>query len=221
MGGQQAGQDGSLNDGPLPAPAAEARSAERLRRRAIRLEYLTVGWNILEAAVALAAGWLAASIALEGFGLDSLIETASGLVLLWRLKQTLAAAQRAESHAVKLVGWTFVALAVYIFYEAGSDLWLRHAPTFSRPGLILAAASLLVMPVLGLAKRRVARQIRSRALAADSLETLMCAYLSASLLVGLALNGWKGWWWADPIAALAIAAYMFREGLEALRGADE
>jgi divalent metal cation (Fe/Co/Zn/Cd) transporter len=218
MAGQQAGPDGSLAGGSPVRPQPPTPPQEALRRRAIRLEYFTVGWNVLEAAVALGAGWLAASIALEGFGLDSLIETASGLVLLWRLKRAAASDEQAESRAVKLVGWTFVALAAYVVYAAGSDLWLRRAPSFSWPGLILAAASLLVMPALGLAKRRVAHRMQSRALAADSLETLMCAYLSASLLVGLGLNGWKGWWWTDPVAALAMAAYMLREGVEALRG---
>lgn len=208
MGGQQAGRDESL---------AEARRAEALRIRAVRLEYFTVGWSTLEAAVALVAGSLAASIALEGFGLDSVLETASGLVLLWRLKQARAAEPQAESRAVKLVGWTFLALAAFVILEAARDLWLRRAPSFSWPGLILAIASLLVMPGLGLAKRRVARHMGSRALAVDSLETLMCAYLSASLLVGLVLNGWKGWWWADPVAALAMAGYILREGLETIR----
>lgn len=196
-----------------PPPAADGPG----RRWALRLEYFTVGWNVLEAGVALAAGWLAGSIALEGFGLDSLIETASALVLLWRLRRA-ASDEEAESRAVRLVGWTFVALSAYVIVAAARDLWLHHVPSFSWPGFILAAASLVVMPALGLAKRRVARIIQSRALAADGLESLMCAYLSASLLLGLGLNGWKGWWWADPVAALAMAAYMLREGLEALRG---
>ncbi len=220
MGRQQAGRDEPLGTSPGQKVPATAQP-EALRRRAIRLEYFTVGWNVLEAAVALTAGWLAASIALEGFGLDSLIEIASGVILLWRLKHTQASDESAETLAVKLVGWTFVALAAYIVYEAGSDLWFHRAPSFSWPGLFLAIASLIVMPVLGIAKRRVAARLGSRALAADSLETLMCAYLSGSLLVGLALNGWKGWWWADPIAGLIIAVYMLREGVEALRGESD
>ena len=190
----------------------------KLRRRGIRLEYFTVAWNTLEALVALVAGWLASSIALEGFGLDSVIETVSGLTLLWRLRHSRPAGEEdhAELRAVRVVGVTFFALAAYVGYEAGADLWFRRAPQFSLPGTILAALSLVVMPVLALAKRRVARQLKSRALAADSLESLLCSYLSATLLLGLALNGWLGWWWADPIAALAMAGFMLHEGFEAL-----
>lgn len=198
------------------APDRDAESLERLRRRALRLEYFTVGWNTIEAVVALVAGWLAASIALEGFGLDSIIETASGLTLLWRFRQHRLDELRAESRAVKVVGITFLALAAYVGYVAGADLWLRRAPNFSLAGLILACVSLTVMPVLGVAKRRLARKLRSRALAADGMETLLCSYLSASLIAGLTLNGLLGWWWADPVSALAMAAFMVREGFESL-----
>jgi divalent metal cation (Fe/Co/Zn/Cd) transporter len=204
----------------------EARVAglDALRRRAVRLEYFTVGWNVIEAVVALAAGATSSSIALVGFGLDSIIETSSGVTLLWRFKQQTIAEDHAESRAIKVVGITFFALAAYVGVEAGRDLWLRRTPEFSLPGLILAVLSLTVMPALGLAKRRLARRLHSRALAADGLETLLCAYLSATLLVGLALNGALGWWWADPVAALAIAGFMVREGIEILRreqpGAD-
>jgi divalent metal cation (Fe/Co/Zn/Cd) transporter len=169
-----------------------------------------------QAGVLLAAGWLAASIALEGFGLDSVIEILSGLTVLWRFRQQTLRDEHAERQAVRLVGVTFLALAAYVGFEAGSDLWLHRAPSFSLPGFILAALSLIVMPSLGLAKRRTARRLGSRALAADSLETFLCAYLSGALLVGLALNGWLRWWWADPVAALAITAFMVREGIEAL-----
>ncbi len=196
-------------------PAFEVSEADCLRRRAIGLEYFTVGWNAIEALVALVAGIVASSIALIGFGLDSVIETVSGLTLLWRFKQRRLEERDAESRAVKVVGLTFFALAGYVFYEAGVDLWFRRAPQFSLPGSILTAVSLVVMPVLGMAKRRVAAALESRALAADAMETLMCSYLSATVLVGLVLNGWRGWWWADPVAALAIAALMVREGREA------
>jgi divalent metal cation (Fe/Co/Zn/Cd) transporter len=198
----------------------EAWSAEfeALRRRAIRLEYFTIAWNVAEAVVALAAGAAASSIALVGFGLDSVIETSSGMTLLWRFKQQTVAEHRAESRAVKVVSVTFLALATYVSIEAGRDLWLRHAPEFSLPGLILAILSLIVMPVLGVAKRRLARRLQSPALAADGLETLLCAYLSATLLIGLVLNGALEWWWADPLAGLAIAGFMVREGIEILRG---
>jgi divalent metal cation (Fe/Co/Zn/Cd) transporter len=197
------------------SPAAAG--PEALRRQAIRLEYFTVGWNIVEAAVALAAGGLASSIALIGFGLDSIIETLSGLTLLWRFKQQGLEEPHAESCAVKVVAGTFFALAAYVGYEAATDLWLRHRPAFSLPGLVLAVLSLVIMPVLGVAKRRLARALNSRALAADGLETLLCSYLSATLLAGLALNGWFGWWWADPVAGLAIAAFMVREAIKILR----
>lgn len=191
---------------------------EALRQRAIRLEYFTIAWNLVEAAVALIAGVLASSIALVGFGLDSIIETASGLALLWRFKQRGREEEAAESRVVKLVGITFFALAAYVGYEAVSDLRLRHAPEFSLPGFILALLSLIVMPVLGVAKRQTARMLKSRALAADGMETLLCAYLSAALLLGLGLNGLLGWWWADPVAGLVIAAFMVREGYEAFAG---
>lgn len=187
---------------------------DALAQRAIRLEYLTVGWNIVEAAVALAAGAAAGSIALEGFGLDSIVETVSGLALLWRFKQRGLAESEAERRAARLVGLTFFALAAYVGYMAVSDLWFRRQPHFSLPGMILAAASLAVMPLLGFAKRRLAKRLRSKALRADSQETLLCACLSASLLAGLGLNGWLGWWWADPGAGLVMVLWMVREGLE-------
>jgi divalent metal cation (Fe/Co/Zn/Cd) transporter len=197
---------------------ASAPGLDGLRRRAVRLEYFTIGWNVIEAVVALAAGAASSSIALVGFGLDSVIETSSGVTLLWRFKQQTIAEDHAESRAVKLVGVTFLALAAYVGVAAGRDLWLRRTPEFSLPGLILAILSLIVMPALGVTKQRLARRLQSRALAADGLETLLCAYLSATLLVGLALNGTLGWWWADPAAALAIAGFMVREGIEILRG---
>ncbi|MFB3923525.1 MAG: cation diffusion facilitator family transporter [Terriglobia bacterium] len=184
-------------------------------QRAVRLEYFTVGWNVLEAGVALAAGGAASSIALIGFGLDSVIETLSGLALLWRFKQRSLAEGHAEARATKMVGATFFLLAAYVTAGATNDLWNRHAPEFSLPGFILAAVSLVVMPVLGAAKRRVAVALGSRALAADATETLFCASLSATLLIGLGLNGWKGWWWADPVAGLILAGLMVREGVEA------
>ena len=189
-----------------------------LRRRAIRLEYFTVAWNVLEAVVSLVAGLLASSIALVGFGLDSIIETASGLALLWRFKQRGLEEEVAESRAVRLVGVTFFALAAYVGYEAMKDLVLGHRPEFSLPGLVLASLSLVVMPILGTAKRRTARQLASRALAADGMETLACAFLSAALLLGLGLNGLLGWWWADPVAGLLITVFMVREGYEAFAG---
>jgi divalent metal cation (Fe/Co/Zn/Cd) transporter len=188
-----------------------------LRQRAIRLEYFTVGWMTVEAVVALVTGAIASSIALVGFGLDSVMETVSGVALLWRFKQRRLEEHDAESRATKVVGVTFLVLAAYVGYGAVGDLLLHRVPGFSLAGMILAVVSLLVMPVLGVSKRRVARALDSKALEADSLETFACAYLSATLLVGLALNGWLGWWWADPVAALAMCAFMIREGVEILR----
>lgn len=200
---------------PPAVPGPEPDATERLRVQAIHLEYFTVAWNVIEAAVALGAGYLARSIALESFGLDSIIESASGLMLLWRLKRRGFEQEPAESSAVKVVGLTFLLLAAYVAYESVADLWLRRTPQFTLAGLILACASLAVMPVLGLAKLRLALKLGSRALASDGMETLMCAYLSAALIVGLTLNAWRGWWWADPLAALAMTAFMLREGIEA------
>jgi len=162
---------------PNPYPA--------LARRASRLAYFTVAYNVLEAAVAIASGLLAGSIALVGFGLDSLIEVTSALAILWRFRRARQEQARAESRAVKLVGATFFALAVYVSYEAISDLWFRRAPSFSIPGLVIAVLSLIIMPILGVAKRRLAIRLASRALAADAVETLLCSYLSAALLLGL------------------------------------
>jgi divalent metal cation (Fe/Co/Zn/Cd) transporter len=193
---------------------------ERLRWRAIRLEYFTVAWMLAETVVALVAGVKASSIALVGFGLDSVMETVSGVALLWRFKQRRLDERHAESRAVRVVGITFLALGAYVAYEAATDLWFRRAPQSSLPGMVLAVAALLVMPALGIAKRRLAASLKSSALAADSLETFACAYLSGALLVGLALNGWLGWRWTDPVAGLAMSAFMIREGVEILKESE-
>jgi len=194
---------------------------EVLRQRALRLEYFTVGWNAIEAVVAIAAGAAAGSIALIGFGLDSIIETASGAALLWRLRQRGEFEAAAESRVLRLVGVTFFALAAYVTFESVRDLRAGERPEESLVGMLLAAVSLLVMPVLGVAKRRLARALNSRALAADGMETMVCAYLSFTLLLGLGLNAWLGWWWADAAAALAMVPFMVREGLEAFRTEDD
>ena len=190
---------------------------EVLRQRGLRLEYFTVGWNVIEAVVAIAAGAAASSIALIGFGLDSIIETASGAALLWRLRQRGEFEAAAESRALRLVGMTFFALAAYVTFESVRDLRGGQRPEESLVGMLLAAVSLLVMPMLGFAKRRLARALHSRALAADGMETIVCAYLSFALLLGLGLNAWLGWWWADAAAALAMVPFKVREGLEAFR----
>lgn len=191
------------------------------RRAAVRqgrtLEYLTVGWNLVEAAVAVGAGVAAGSVALVGFGIDSLIETSSGLVLLWRLREG-ERGERREALALRLVGASFLALAAYVAFDAVKALALREPPDESYLGIAVAALSLVVMPLLARAKRRVAVSLGSRAMKADSRQTDICAYLSAILLGGLALNALAGWWWADPAAALVMAPIIAKEGVEALRG---
>ncbi len=186
-----------------------------LTKRALRLEVFTVSWNVLEAVVAIAAGVIAGSIALVGFGLDSVMESASAVILLWRLRQTGEAEEHAERRAVRLVGVSFFVLAAYVAWEAASSLIQKEQPQTSVVGMILAAASLIVMPTLGRAKARLAKEMGSRALAADSQETMACAYLSATLLGGLLANALFGWWWADPVAALGIVVFLVREGWEA------
>jgi divalent metal cation (Fe/Co/Zn/Cd) transporter len=200
------------------APRALSHQRETLRGKAIGLEYFTIAWNALEAAVALLAGTWAGSIALVGFGLDSIMESISGATLLWRLRQRGDFDEAAESRALRIVGLTFFALASYVSYESIRDLWLRRAPEESLLGIVLAAVSLVVMPLLGRAKRRLARELASRALAADGMETYLCSTLSLTLLLGLALNAVWGWWWADPVAALAMVGFMIREGIHTLRG---
>ena len=188
--------------------------------RGRNLEYLTVGWNSLEGIIAVAFGLLAGSIALVGFGFDSVIEVSSGLVLLWRLHQDGDSVRREqiEARALKLVGITFLVLAAYVGYDAVASLVRGEPPEVSYPGIALAALSLAVMPALARAKRRVAASISSRALQADARQTDICAYLSAILLAGLLLNAVAGWWWADPVAALAMVPIIAKEGIEGLRG---
>lgn len=201
--------------------AATEKQRAELVERGRRLEYLTVGWNSLEAVVSVAAGLAAGSVALIGFGADALIEMSSGLVMLWRLgavERDEARREHAEQRALKLIGLCFLALAAYVLFEAVSALVQREPPEVSLAGIIIAALSLIVMPLLARAKRRIAVRINSRALAADSRQTDICAWLSAILLGGLALNALLGWWWADPLAALLMTAIIAREGLEALRG---
>lgn len=189
-------------------------------RRGLRLEYLTLGWNSLEALIAIGAGIIAGSIALVGFGFDSVVECASGAVLVWRLHTDVHVhrRERVEQISLKLVGASFLLLAAYVAYEAVEKLLDRKAPEHSIPGIILAIASLLVMPLLARAKRRVAQTLNSSAMHADSRQTDLCAYLSAILLGGLVLNATVGWWWADPVAAIIMAPIIAKEGVSALRG---
>lgn len=186
-------------------------------RHARKLEYLTIGWNLIESGVAIGAGIMAGSIALVGFGMDTLIEILSSFILLWRLMSIHPDEQR-ERTALKLVGVCFLLLAAYVAYEAVSSLVLKKSPEASLAGMALAVAALLVMPLLARAKRRAAGRLDSAALSADSRQSSLCAYLSAILLGGLALNAAFHWWWADPIAALVMVPIITNEGLEALRG---
>lgn len=186
-------------------------------QRGRRLEYLTLAWNSLEAVAAIAAGLIAGSIALVGFGLDSVIECFSGGVLLWRLRAG-EEGERRERMALRLVGVSFIALAIYVAHEAIRSLARHETPEKSWFGVAVAMASLIAMPLLARAKRRVASQLNSGALHADSRQTDICAYLSAILLGGLLLNALLRWWWADPVAGLVMAPIIGREGVEALRG---
>lgn len=181
------------------------------------LEYLSVAWMLVEAIVGIASGIVAGSIALVGFGADSVIELFSSTVLLWRLREGALGHQR-ERTALKLVGVSFFVLAAYIAVEAIRDLVLRHRPETSYTGIALAAIAVVGMPLLARAKRRVAASLQSRALRADSRQSDFCAYLSGILLVGLILNAAFHWWWADPAAALAIVLLMLREGVQSFRG---
>jgi divalent metal cation (Fe/Co/Zn/Cd) transporter len=203
----------------LSAIAVQADRSAAVRRGRL-LEYLTLGWNSLEAVVALISGLLAGSIALVGFGLDSVIEVCSGAVLLWRLSADAhhERRERAEQLALRLVGISFLALTAYVAYEALASLVRHHPPEKSPVGIALAIASLIAMPLLARAKRRVARALDSGAMHADSRQTDICAYLSAILLGGLVLNALLGWWWADPVAGLIMTPLIAREALEALRG---
>jgi divalent metal cation (Fe/Co/Zn/Cd) transporter len=194
-------------------------SVERMAhlRHGRRLEYFTIGWNIVEAAVAIGAGWFAGSIALVGFGVDSLIESLSGSILLWRLFSPAHDESR-EKIAIKLVGISFLILAAYVAFDAGKSLLVQEPPQTSLVGIGLSVASLIIMPILARAKRKSASNLESRAMKADSRQTNLCAYLSAILLGGLALNALLGWWWADPVAALIMVPIIAREGFEGLRG---
>jgi divalent metal cation (Fe/Co/Zn/Cd) transporter len=191
-----------------------------LVRRGQRLEYFTIGYNSLEGLVSIVAGLIAGSVSLVGFGLDSAIEVASGAALLWRLHNDLNQSRREEVErtTLRIVGWCFLALAAYVAYESASTLIRHEAPERSIPGILIAAVSVIVMPLLARAKRRVATGIGSGAMHADSRQTDFCTYLSAILLGGLLMNAVLGWWWADPVAGLGMAPIIAKEGVDGLRG---
>ena len=190
-----------------------------MRRWAWWLTALTIGWNSLEAVIAVVSGLLVGSIALVGFGLDSVVEVSSALVIVWRLARQggdHAANERAERRAVRLIALSFVAIALYVAADAINKLLgIGEHPEHSTVGLVLVALSLLVMPTLAWAKRRVATALGSVALKADAAETQLCTYLSAVVLVGLGANALLGWWWMDPVAGLFVAGLAIKEGREA------
>jgi divalent metal cation (Fe/Co/Zn/Cd) transporter len=191
----------------------------RLRRRGFWLEYASMAWMTAEAAIAITAGVLASSLALTGFGLDSVIEFFAAAVVVWQLRGE-GEGQDRETRAVRLIGVTFFALAAYLTVEGIRDLAGHARPEQSIAGLAVAAAALVVMPLLAVAKRRTGRALGNQTLIADSAESALCALTSAAALLGVGLNAWLGWWWADPAAGLVIAALAVREGLEAWEDTD-
>jgi divalent metal cation (Fe/Co/Zn/Cd) transporter len=205
--------------------ASEAESTGHRRalvRRGILLSYATITYNSLEAIVSLIAGILAGSVALVGFGFDSVIEVAASLAAQWRLRTDVDAHRRehAELLTMRIVGGCFIGLAVYILYDAGTTLWQRRAPERSLVGIVMLALSMAVMPLLARSKRSVARALASGALEAEARQTSLCAYLSVIGLVGIALNAGIGWWWADPVAALIMVPIIAQEGVEGLRARE-
>ena len=185
---------------------------DSLTRRGFWLEYASMAWMTVEAAVAITAGIVASSIALIAFGLDSVVEFAAGAIVIWQLR---GGSSQREHRAVRLIGVTFFLLAAYLVIESIRDLISQARPEASTAGLIVTAAALLVMPLLALAKQRTGQALGNRTLITDAAESKLCALTSGAALLGVGLNAWLGWWWADPAAALVIAALAVREGLEA------
>jgi cation diffusion facilitator family transporter len=199
---------------------------EELHRRGLLLEWFTVAWNVIEGVVAIGAGVVTGSVSLVAFGADSFIEVISAVALLWRLRKAgphASAEERgaAERRALYLVAATFFLLAAYITYEAVGALLSREGPENSTVGLVLSIVSLLVMPTLAYGKQRTGREMGSEALQADAVETWVCSYLSFALLAGVGLNAAFGWWWADPVGALAMLPVILWQGWEALEEARE
>ena len=201
-------------------PIAASRVA--LVQRGLWLNYASIAYNVLEAVASLLAGVLAGSVALIGFGFDSVIEVTASGAAQWRLRADVDKTRRAraEHHTTRTIGWCFMALAAYVAWDAAVALLRREAPERSAPGVVILSLSVIIMPLLAAAKRRVALQLGSRALTAEAKQTSLCAYLSAIALAGVALNAAAGWWWADPVAALLMVPIIAREGFEGLRGRE-
>ena len=198
----------------MSAELAETLAAHRRAGR--KIEFLSIGWTALESIVGIIVGVLAGSVALISFGIDSVIEVASSLVLVWRLSNAATSDDR-EEFAHRLVGVCFLALAVYVSFEALKDLLTHSSPRVTYLGIIYAGACVIVMPLLARAKRRAAANLQSHALHADSHQSDICAYLAVILLGGLGLNALFGWWWADPVAALCMVPIILREAISSLR----
>src|SRR5947209_20416490 len=197
---------------------SDREAPQRLMRRARRLTQLSLAWHALEAAIAIAAGMIAGSVALVGFGADSVIEAGAGVVVLWLVTGERLSSHRAERRAQKLIAGSFLLLALYVTIESARDLIAGHHPAVSWAGVALAAVTLVAMPPLAAAKRRVGTELGSAATTSESRQTMLCSYLSAALFVGLLANALAGWWWADPTVALLIAAVALSEARDAWRG---
>ena len=197
---------------------SEAREA--LVRRGLWLNYATIAYNSLEAVVSLVAGVMAGSVSLVGFGIDSVIEVTASGAAQWRLRADMdqRRRERVERVTLRVIGWSFLALALYVGVDGLVSLWNRERPDRSVVGTMILVLSVVIMPVLARAKRRIARQLGSAALEADAKQTSLCAYLSVIALAGVALNMLLGWWWCDPLAALAMVPIIGREGIEAIKG---
>lgn len=198
---------------------------DRLYKRGLHLEYFTVGYNIIEAVVSIVFGSIAKSVALIGFGLDSIAESLSGFVLIWRLSQhkkiSKEEEERIEKKAMKFVSITFLVLSLYVLFQSVKKLVFKEVPEPSLPGIMIAVVSIVIMPVLTLQKYRIGKQINSKALIADSKETLACSFLSVALLLGLGLNYLFGFWQADPIVGIIIVGFLIREGIEGWKESNE
>jgi divalent metal cation (Fe/Co/Zn/Cd) transporter len=190
-----------------------------LVQRGLALNYATIAYNCLEAVVSLVAGILAGSVALVGFGIDSVIEVTASGAAQWRLRADLdhVRRERVERITLRVIGWSFLALAAYVATDSAITLWYRERPDRSVLGMAILGLSVVVMPVLARAKRRVARALDSAALEADAMQTSLCAYLSVIALVGVGLNALLGWWWSDPVAALTMVPIIVKEGMDGVR----